>query len=214
MGQNCWANDVKIRRKRTPSLPRHESICPEVSSKARAVENCRYTIVPIWTRLQLIFAQLLLWISSVFTEESQKCVKNMNLFMIERGNPLWVDSRVPHLCQASSRQKCLWIMMIVLTKIFYLQRYRKRIEKLSQRDRLSKFCIDAGFLNVVDDKRYCIIDTVHRCSGLSWVHFAKRWRNVWTERLDQREHQNWARIGSYNLFACKVNLKLRSELCL
>ena len=34
--------------------------CPEVSSRAKAVENCRYTIVPTRTRLQLFFAQLLL----------------------------------------------------------------------------------------------------------------------------------------------------------
>ena len=31
-----------------------------------------------------------------------------------------------------------------------LQRYRERIEKLSQQDRLSKFCTDAGFLSAVD----------------------------------------------------------------
>ena len=50
--------------------------CPEVSSRAKAVENCRSTIVPTRTRLQLFFAQLLLEISSVFTEQSQRCVKS------------------------------------------------------------------------------------------------------------------------------------------
>ena len=69
------------------SVPRVH--CPEVDSKAKAVENCRYTIVPTRTRLQLFFAQLLLYISSVLTEQSQKCVKNMKPFMIERENPLW-----------------------------------------------------------------------------------------------------------------------------
>ena len=34
-------------------------------------------------------------------------------------------------------------------KEFLLQRYRERIEKLSQQDRLSKFCTDAGFLTTV-----------------------------------------------------------------
>ena len=33
---------------------------------------------------------------------------------------------------------------------FLLQRYRERIEKISQQDRLSKFCIDAGFLTTVE----------------------------------------------------------------
>ena len=35
-------------------------------------------------------------------------------------------------------------------KEFLLQRYGERIEKLSQQDKLSKFCTDAGFLTVVE----------------------------------------------------------------
>ena len=34
--------------------------CPEVGSKAKAMENCRYTIVPKWKRLKLFFAQIFL----------------------------------------------------------------------------------------------------------------------------------------------------------
>ena len=92
--------------------------------------------------------------SSVFTEQSQKCVKNMNPFMIERGNPLWEDNRVPHSCQPWSRQTCLWIMMIMLTKIFYCKDTENEMKKLSQQDRLSTFCMDAGFLNVVEIGQY------------------------------------------------------------
>ena len=33
---------------------------------------------------------------------------------------------------------------------FLLQRYEERIERLSQQDRVSKFCMDAGFLSVVE----------------------------------------------------------------
>ena len=36
---------------------------PEVSSKAKDTENCRYTIVPIWKRLRPFFALLFLPIS-------------------------------------------------------------------------------------------------------------------------------------------------------
>ena len=31
-----------------------------------------------------------------------------------------------------------------------LQRYKERIEKLSQQDRVRKFCTDAGFLTTID----------------------------------------------------------------
>ena len=39
-------------------------------------------------------------------------------------------------------------------KFFLLQRYEERIEKLSQQDKLSKFCMDAGFLSVVENGQY------------------------------------------------------------
>ena len=35
-----------------------------------------------------------------------------------------------------------------------LQRYTERIEKLSQQDRVSKFCTDAGFLTTVEVGQY------------------------------------------------------------
>ena len=37
---------------------------------------------------------------------------------------------------------------------FYLQQYGERIEKLLQQGKLSKFCMDAGFLNVVEIGQY------------------------------------------------------------
>ena len=37
---------------------------------------------------------------------------------------------------------------------FLLQQYEERIEKLSQQDRLSEFCMDAGFLSVVENGQY------------------------------------------------------------
>ena len=57
-------------------------------------------------------------------------------------------------------------------KDLLLQQYGERIEKLSLQDKLSKFCIVAGFLNAVEivqklhDERHCGILTIS-CSGLS-----------------------------------------------
>ena len=39
-------------------------------------------------------------------------------------------------------------------KDLLLQKYGERIEKLSQQDKLSKFCMDARFLNVVEIGQY------------------------------------------------------------
>ena len=37
---------------------------------------------------------------------------------------------------------------------FLSQHFEERIEKLSQQDKLSKFCLDAGFLSVVENGQY------------------------------------------------------------
>ena len=45
-------------------------------------------------------------------------------------------------------------------KDLLLQQNGKRIEKLSQQDKFSKFCVDAGFLNVVEIGQYsCLLLT-------------------------------------------------------
>ena len=61
---------------------------PEECSKAKVVENCQYTIALTRERLKLFFAQLFLLISSVFTEQSQICVNNAKLAMLEQGDLL------------------------------------------------------------------------------------------------------------------------------
>ena len=65
---------------------------PEERSKAKEVENYRYTSVPKEIRLKLFFAQLFLVISSVSTEQSQMCVKNTVLVKQERRDPYWQDN--------------------------------------------------------------------------------------------------------------------------
>ena len=50
-----------------------------------------------------------------------------------------------------------------------LQQYGERIEKLSQRDKLSKFCMDAGFLNIVETGHYFMTkDTADFTIFMQW----------------------------------------------
>ena len=65
---------------------------------------------------------------------------------------------------------------------------------------------------VLHDKRHWRVLTIHRTSDMSWVHFAKRWRNIWPEKLDSREHQNWARVGESQPATYKVNIEWKLEL--
>ena len=52
--------------------------CLEVSQKAKDVVKCRYILPPTKKEVRLFFAFLFLQISSVFTDQSQTCVKNVN----------------------------------------------------------------------------------------------------------------------------------------
>ena len=58
--------------------------CPEERSKAKVVENYQSTSAQMMERLELFFEQLFLLISSVSTEQSQICVRNENLAMLEQ----------------------------------------------------------------------------------------------------------------------------------
>ena len=63
--------------------------CPEVNSEAKDMEICRFTLLPLRKQLRLSFPKSFLQISSVFTEQSRKCVKNMNPFTIDQGDLIW-----------------------------------------------------------------------------------------------------------------------------
>ena len=68
-------------------------------SRGTVVEIYQYTSAPMGERLKLFFAQLFLFISSVFTEQSQICVMNTGLVKQERKDP-YCQSNLTHcLCQ-------------------------------------------------------------------------------------------------------------------
>ena len=117
---------------------------PEVRSKAKAVENCRSLIVPTRTRLQLF--------------RTITSVKQLSLY-----------GAVANMCDRSGQLDVVMGQSIVLSEIkaeglleeddpayqnFSLQRYEERIKSLSQTDTVSKFCMDAGFLSVVEIGQY------------------------------------------------------------
>ena len=58
-------------------------------------------------QLRLFFAQLLLLISSVFTEQSQICVRNTKLAMLEQGDLCWWGKSDPWFVPTSVMKKHL-----------------------------------------------------------------------------------------------------------
>ena len=63
---------------------------------------------------------------------------------------------------------------------FLLQQYEERIERLSQQDRLSKICIDAGFLNVVEIGQYFMTKDT---GDLTQFHAVAYAHNSWIHGL-------------------------------
>ena len=77
----CWNS------KKADILPSVQRLhCPDVFSKAKDVESCRYTSLQIIQQLKLFFAELFPPISSVFTEQWQFYVKNLRAIKIDREN--------------------------------------------------------------------------------------------------------------------------------
>ena len=129
--------------------------CLEESSKAKEVDNYQYTSALVGERLELFFAQSFLSISSVFTEQTQNCVKSTVSAKLAQGDLLW-QSNPTHF---SSQQSLLmndtytfdrWF----LHKKILLQKYKERVENLPQPDQLIKICTDAGFLKTVEVGQY------------------------------------------------------------
>ena len=89
-------------------------------------------------------------------------------------------------------------------KDLLLQQYGERIEKLSQQDKLSKFCMDAGLLAVAEIGQYFRTkDTAEFsqfCAAACREYTLPREEGAW---LDPREHQNWTRIGNCNLLLAR-----------
>ena len=82
-----------------------------------------------------------------------------------------------------------------------LQRYRERIGKLSQQDRVSKFCTDAGFLTRIEVGQYFMTKDTEEFSQFTDSVACREYTLPRGEKISHpkgREHQDWTRVGSHN----------------
>ena len=85
-----------------------------------------------------------------------------------------------------------------------LQKYQERALRLSQQDRVIKYCTDAGFLTTVDVGQYFMTKDTEEFPQFTDSVACREYTLprdeiiIQTKRLDSREHQNWARVGSHN----------------
>ena len=106
-------------------------------------------------RLKLFFAQLFLQISSVSTERSQNCVMNKySTCQARTGRPVLARQPDPLFEPARLMMTTPTPLIEVPAQENLLQKYKERVERLSEQDRLIKICSDAGFLKTVEVGQY------------------------------------------------------------
>ena len=101
---------------------------------------------------------------------------------------------------------------------FLLQQYEERIEKLSQQDKLRKFCMDAGFLSVVESGQYFMTKDTGDLTQFNTVAC----REYTLPREDEApQPKGWIQGNTTNGPVLEVatsylhgKMELRSELCL
>ena len=184
--KRCWWNSPKA----DVQLFVLRLHCPEVNSKAKDMVNCRFTRQPTRKRLRLFFAQLFLQTSSVFTEQSQTCVKNANPFTIDQGNLIWWWGN--QSCSVRSRHKFLWRVMTQHIKNFYSNNMKSELRSCHNKinwensERMQNFWV-LWRTDRNHDERHWRFDTI-QYSGLSCKYSSKRRDNITTERMDPRKH--------------------------
>ena len=108
--------------------------------------------------------------------------------------------------------------MILHIKEFFLQRYGERIEKLSQQDRLSKFCTDTGFLNVVEVGQYFMTKDTEEFSQFTDSVACREYilpRETKKHLNRKVGSEGTPKLGPYwklQPVACKVNMEWKLEL--
>ena len=90
-----------------------------------------------------------------------------------------------------------------------LQRNGEQNEKLSQQDRLSKFCLDVGFLNLVEIGHYFMTKDAAELSQLTNAVACREYTLPRDEDTSEPKSWirgnslNWARIGNYNFLLAR-----------
>ena len=153
MGQSLWIDDDKIWRKRSPSFLGHESIVPRNAPKQRRWK-INSTLPSKDKRLKLFFEHLLLLISSLLTDLSQICVMNTEICLARTGRFVVAEKSDLRFAPADLKIMTPRPSIEILSQENILQNFQERAEMLLQQNRVSKFCIDAGFLTTVEVGQY------------------------------------------------------------
>ena len=204
MGQSRRTDDDQIRRKRTPSLPSHESIVSRNAQKQRrwklSIHFCAdgETIETVFRTILSVNQLSIYGAVSDMCEECDTCHDRTGRPVVARqSNPLFVPSvmktHIPFTDDPAQPEEDL------------LQRYQEQIEKLSQQDRVIKFCTDAGFLTTVEVGQYFMTKDAEEFSQFTDAAACREYTLPRDE--DSSEPKGWIRGNT------KIGLVLEVTTC-
>ena len=145
----CWNSQ------KADILPSVQQLhCPGVSSRAKDVENYRYTSLQMWTQL-IQYYRIILSVNqlSVYGAVAAVC-EEFECHQDRSGEPeilmgqsivlSEVKAEVPLHDEDPINDQIVW------------QQYIQQVESLSPENRVSKFCKEAGFMRVVEVGQYFV----------------------------------------------------------
>ena len=153
--ENRWWSDSE--KADTQIFRATKSIIQEVSSKSKGRwKNCRFHYCADGETVETVFSHTITSCKSPRSLRSSRRKLLWRIWILSRGKTR-CGRTVEILVRARmwSRQTCfLKTMMIQHIKNYYCKNMENELKKLSQQDKLSKFCKDAGFLTTVEVGQY------------------------------------------------------------
>ena len=126
--------------------------CPGVFSRAKDTENCLFILLPLRKQLRLFFRTIVFVNQlSLYGAVANMCEEfeshqdrsgQLDVLMGQSMVLSEIKAEIPLQNEIPSHQNVL------------LQQYEERIKLLSQENKVSKFCMDAGFIHVVEIGQY------------------------------------------------------------
>ena len=115
-----------------------------------------------------------------------------------------IKAEVPLQNENSMNHQILW------------QQYIERIESLSPESKVSRFCMEAGFMRIVEVGQYLVTkDTGNlrqfRSVACREYTLPRDDPSFTSKRMDSRKHENWAGIGGHDQFFSTLNMELKFE---
>ena len=176
----------------------HDSIVQRSIKEAKDVEICGYIMQPIWKRLRLFF-RIIVYANqlSLYGAMTEIC-EEYESFHERTGRPVVMGQSNSSLVLSAIKTEVLSDSHDPAYQNVALQQYEERIERLSQQDKVIKFCTDAGFLSVVENGQYFMTkDTGRKFYAMTCREYTLP-RDDGSSQPDPGKHKNWTRAGSYD----------------